>query len=266
MAQQAFQVVRYKVEEVGVTFEILTKKGAALQFREGKLGFSNVLFADEIFSNHAKGERAKESDLTAAFGTTNVEDCAKVILQKGELQISAAERREKVAKKRAEMVNYIHKFYTDPRTKTPHPVVRIENAFDQLKLNIDPDMPAERQVQEKVLKRLPEILPIKRSEMTGILAIPTKTIGQAMGTVKKYAQVSNENYSSSNVTMHVSIVPGDYDLFMNDLRTVTKGDFTFDIDGQVVATSESEETPTKGKRGGKAGRGGNRGARGRGGK
>jgi len=58
----------------------------------------------------------------------------------------------------------------------------------------------------------------------------------------------------------------DYDLFMNDLRTVTKGEFTFDIDGQAVATNESEETRTKAKRGGKAGRGGNRGARGRGGK
>lgn len=38
-----------------------------------------------------------------AFGTINIEDCAKVVVEKGELQLSAAERREKVAKKRAEM-------------------------------------------------------------------------------------------------------------------------------------------------------------------
>jgi ribosome maturation protein Sdo1 len=60
--QQAYQVVRYKAGDTG-TFEVLTKKGAALQFREGKLGFSNVLFADEIYTNHSKGERAKEADL-----------------------------------------------------------------------------------------------------------------------------------------------------------------------------------------------------------
>jgi len=48
--------------------------------------------------------------------------------------------------------------------------VRIENAFEQMKVNVDPDVPAERQVQEKVLKKLPEILPIKRSEMSGTLS------------------------------------------------------------------------------------------------
>lgn len=55
---------------------------------------------------------------------------------------------------------------------------------------------------------------------------------------------------------------------MNDLRNVTKGEFTFDVDGQSVATVEEESSgPGKSKgRGGKAGRGGGRGARGRGGK
>ncbi|ELR22518.1 rRNA metabolism protein, SBDS family [Acanthamoeba castellanii str. Neff] len=267
--QQAYQVVRYKAGDTG-TFEVLTKKGAALQFREGKLGFSNVLFADEIYTNHSKGERAKEADLLKAFGTSNIEDCAKVVVEKGELQLTAAERREKVNKRKAEMINYIHKYYIDPRTKTPHPVVRIENAFEQMKVNVDPDVPAERQVQEKVLKKLPEILPIKRSEMSGTLSIPTKVIGQAMGTVKKYAQVSGENYSSGAATMQVSIVPGDYDAFMTDLRNVTKGEFTFDVDGQSVATMEEEPgAGAKGGRGrgGKAARGGGgRGGRGRGAK
>ncbi len=43
---QAFQLVKHKVG--AQTFEVLTKKGAVLQFREGKLGWSNVLFADDI--------------------------------------------------------------------------------------------------------------------------------------------------------------------------------------------------------------------------
>lgn len=49
----------------------------------------------------------------------------------------------------------------------------------------------------------------------------------------------------------------DYDAFMNDLKNVTKGDFTFDVEGQSVATTENEGAPAKGKgRGGKGGRGG----------
>jgi len=66
-------------------------------------------------------------------------------------------------------VNYVHKYYIDPRTKTPHPVLRIENAFEELKITVDPDAPAERQLQEKVLRRLPEVLPIRKTEMCGTL-------------------------------------------------------------------------------------------------
>jgi len=69
-------------------------------------------------------------------------------------------------------VNYIHKYYIDPRTKTPHPVLRIENALEELHITVDPDVPADRQLQEKVLRRLPEVLPIKKSEIEGTLTIP----------------------------------------------------------------------------------------------
>lgn len=31
-------------------------------------------------------------------------------------------------------MNYIHKYYIDPRAKTPHPPARIENALDELKV------------------------------------------------------------------------------------------------------------------------------------
>jgi hypothetical protein len=32
-------------------------------------------------------------------------------------------------KKLCSLVNYLHKYYVDPKNKTPHPVVRIENAY-----------------------------------------------------------------------------------------------------------------------------------------
>ncbi|KAL6069520.1 Shwachman-Bodian-Diamond protein-like protein [Balamuthia mandrillaris] len=290
----SFQVVRHKVDRT--TFEVLCKPGAALKFREGKLGWSNVLFSDEIFTDQSKGQRANESDLQKAFDTSNQDDIAKLIVEKGELQLSAAERKAKVDKKRAEMVNYIHKYFIDPRTKTPHPVVRIENAFTQLKITVDPDMPAERQVQDKVLKRLPEVLPIKKCEMEGVLVVSHQFLGQAMGLVKKYASVAGEKYTSEGCEMQVAIVPGgssfhllssfpklhpfhslvcfafnaDYDTFMSELRDATKGNFQFDVIGQGGPSDEAGESSGggkgkgKGKRGGGGGgRGGGRGSRGR---
>jgi len=53
---------------------------------------------------------------------------------KGELQLTAAERQEKVRKKRAEIVNYIHKYYIDPKTKLPHPIARLDGAIDDVKV------------------------------------------------------------------------------------------------------------------------------------
>jgi len=247
--------VRYKVGKE--TFEILTKPGTVLKYRDGKLGFNNVMFSDEIFTDQQKGQRANESDLIKTFKTSSLEEVAKKILELGDLQLTAAERKEKVDQKRAEMVNYIHKYYIDPRTKTPHPVVRIENAFEELKINVDPDAPAERQLQEKVLKRLPEVLPVKKTEMCGTLTVPHAVLGQATGVIRKYAAISSENYTSDGCVMEVSIVPGDYDTFMDELRDVTKGDYQFEIAGGAAAsTDEPEPEKGKGKRGGKGGRGG----------
>ena len=122
-------------------------------------------------------------------------------------------------------MNYVHKYYVDPRTKLPHPVLRIENAFDELKVNVDPDQPADRQLQEKVLRRLPEVLPIKKCEMAGTLSglysihfpraqahffllVPHAVLGQATGVIRKFAAISSENYNADGCVMEISFVPG----------------------------------------------------------
>jgi len=173
----------------------------------------------------------------------------KIIVQKGELQVTAAERKEKLEKKRAEIVNYIHKYYTDPKMKTPHPVVRIENALEQLRIRVDPDIPVERQVQE-IVKKLPEVLPIKRSEMQGLLSVSHSHVGIVAGILQQWAKVIRENYTAEGCEMELSIIPGDYDMLMSELNRCTKGDFQFHLQGQErMAASMEEETITKGKKG-----------------
>jgi len=109
------QVVRYKVGKSN--FEILTKPGSVLKYREGKLGWDNVPFADVVYKNQAKGDKASAIELKAAFKTENENESMKIIAEKGELQLTTGERKDKVDKKRAEVINYIHKYYTDPKSK-----------------------------------------------------------------------------------------------------------------------------------------------------
>jgi ribosome maturation protein Sdo1 len=55
------QIVRFKSGKA--TFEILTKPGACLKYRQGKLGFDSVMFADEVFKNFSKAERPTREEL-----------------------------------------------------------------------------------------------------------------------------------------------------------------------------------------------------------
>jgi len=238
------QIVRFKAGKV--TFEILTKVGSVLKYRDGKLGWDNVVMVEEIFKNQTKGERANSEDLKSAFGTDNLQECLKTIVDKGELQMTSEERKEKIDKKRAEIVNYIHKYYIDPKTKLPHPVVRVENALATLKVKIDPDVPAERQIQD-IIKRIPEVMPIRKMEMEGTLTVPHSVLGGTMNVVQQWAKVTKDSYTSEGCTMDISIVPGDYDSFMSDLQKVTKGEFTFDIAGQEETSSEDTKKGKGGK-------------------
>lgn len=56
------------------------------------------------------------------FGDISNEEMLKQIIMKGDYQESTKERKEKVEQKRKEIINYIHKYYIDPKTKVPHPV------------------------------------------------------------------------------------------------------------------------------------------------
>jgi len=155
--------------------------------------------------------------------------------------------RNLLKKKRAEIVNYIHKYYTDPRTKTPHPVVRIDAALDELKIRVDPDIPTEKQIQD-IIKRMPEVMPIKKEEIEATVTIPNKHLGVASGLVSKNATVRREKYDDNNCIMDITLVPGDYDALLSDLNRVTKGEFNFEVEGgAMMATSEESQEKGKGK-------------------
>jgi len=65
--------------------------------------------------------------------------------------------------------------------------------------------------------------------------------------------VCGENYSAQDCTMKVTLVPGDYDTFLQEMNNVTKGEFTFNVVGQESASEE--DSGNKGKRGKGRGRG-----------
>ncbi|KAL0480397.1 ribosome maturation protein SDO1 [Acrasis kona] len=247
-----FTTVKYKDKKT--TFEILCKPSTVLKYREGEIGIDKVLFADTVFKNYSKGEKPLKSELLDAFGTDNESQVIKTILDKGEYNLSTAERKEKVEKKRKEMVSYIHKYYTDPRTKTTHPVTRIESALSEIKLNIDPDTPAELQVN-KIYSTLIEKLPLKKSEVEATVTIKHAFLGQTNAVIQKFCKIQRDNYTNEGREMLVTMVPGDYDVFTQELHKITKGDYEINITGAGAMMASTDEPATQKGKGGRGGKG-----------
>eukprot|EP01129_Flabellula_baltica_P009761 TRINITY_DN4046_c0_g1_i1.p1 TRINITY_DN4046_c0_g1~~TRINITY_DN4046_c0_g1_i1.p1 ORF type:complete len:252 (-),score=62.25 TRINITY_DN4046_c0_g1_i1:28-783(-) len=244
----AVQIVKLKVNRN--TFEIISQPGKPVLFRRGQLSLPECLESDDIWVNFKKGDRASESDLMTAFETTDPLAIAERIMTDGEIQFTAEERREFLEEKRNQIISYIHKYFMDPRSKRPHPRTRISNALDQLNVRVDPNEKTKVQVKA-ILKRLPEVLPIKKDTIEGDLTVPHKFLGQIYGIFRDVIQIKNENYTSDGCTYTILLVPGDYDQFMADMTALCKDEFQFNIHGAIEVVEEPTTKRGKNNRGGK---------------
>ena len=223
MSQKGYQIVKLKQDKN--TFELLTKPGKALKFREGKCGWNEVLFSDEIYKNPSKGERFTGKELNKTFGTENLEEVAKIIIEKGELQLSAQERKEKMEQIRNGIVTYISQYYIDPKIKNAIPRTRVEAAMESLKFRIDSDLPVEKQALDLV-KKFPNIgLVVKKVETLVTLTIPYQYLHQTKAIIYGNARIQGQKQTDEGIEYQVSMIPGDYDKIISSLNKVTKGDY-----------------------------------------
>lgn len=146
--------VAVRLKKGKTTFEIMAMN--AKEYKEGSAKLSDCLVDD----NHVyKSNKtiASQSELLNAFGTDDVMECLKIIMDTGKAQVTVDQNRERTAQKRIEMMNEIHKMYLDPKTKKPHPITRIESAFNQVKggIVVDPKISVLQQIQDlNLVKKL----------------------------------------------------------------------------------------------------------------
>jgi len=218
------QVVKYK------TFEVLCKPGSVSKYREGKIGsLDNILMSDEIFTNSSKGNRAKKTELLAAFQTDNVMECIKIIMEKGEFSLTTLEKRDMTEKKKREIIQDIHTYYVDPKSGFPHPTIRIELALEQAKItSFDPFIPADKQIQV-FWRKLNDIMPMKKVMMESIITIPVKYLGKCKNIIKQNGTVSGEKVQGDVCNMNVSFLPGSFDKLVQELSKMTNGEAQISI-------------------------------------
>src|SRR6056297_921822 len=90
------EAVTARLESHGTRFEVLIDPDAALAMKRGEFDgeLADVIAAEDVFENASRGDRPPEEDVEEVFGTTDPMEIIPEVIDRGEIQITADQRRE----------------------------------------------------------------------------------------------------------------------------------------------------------------------------
>jgi ribosome maturation protein SDO1 len=217
-----YTLVRY--QHGGDKYEILVDPDKGLSYKKGEpIDIANVILIDTIFTDANKGEKASESELKAAFKTSDPLEVAKIMFEKGTFLLTAAQRKEMNEQKLRQIITIISRTYVDPATKLPHPPTRIENAMEEVRFNVDPFKSAEEQVKDLV-QLLRPILPMSSENIQLALKVPPEHAAKCYGIVKNYGEIKRDEWQKDGSWVAVLELPAAMQLELLDkLGKATQG-------------------------------------------
>tara|TARA_Y100000034_G_scaffold20758_2_gene23827 strand:+ start:11449 stop:12180 length:732 start_codon:yes stop_codon:yes gene_type:complete len=225
-------VARLKKE--GENFEVDVDPDLAIKFKQGdeSISIREILKAPKVFNDAKKGMLASENRMQTIFNTSDAYEVAKIIIKQGEIQLTSEYRSKLVEEKRKKIINIIHRNGIDPKTKLPHPVERIENAFKEAKVHINESKKAEDQVKD-VLAKLRPILPIKFEVREIEVHIPGEFAGKSYAIIKSFSKILKDNWNNDgSLTARVEIPAGLTEDFFDKLNNLTHGK----VESKILST------------------------------
>lgn len=223
-----------RLESFGERFEILVDPRQAAKLRQGEaVEIEDVVAALNVFSNASRGTRASEEALNKVFHTTDFPAVARRIIEKGEIHLTAEQRRHMIEEKRRQVVTFIARNAINPQTGHPHPPQRIEMAMEEAKVNIDPFKHLDEMVKETV-KALRPILPIRFEELRLAIRIPADFAGRAYGDIAAASTLEKDEWQKDGSWICVVRIPaGIQNEFYDLINKITKGEGLVKILNQV---------------------------------
>ena len=209
----------------GTTFEVLVDPDGALALKRGdSVNLEEILAVEDIFENASRGDRSPEEDLQKAFGTTNVLSIAEVVIKKGEISLTAEQRKQFIENKRRQVVEVIARNAINPQTKTPHPPARIEQAMSEARVNIDPTKSIDELVRI-AMKAIRPLIPIRFEEVEVAVKIPPSYAPKAYGEVAAFGKLTREAWQNDGSWIGVVEIPaGMQTEFYALINRLTKGE------------------------------------------
>ena len=215
-------IARY--EHSGHRFEILVDPNIIDDVKSGKVeNVIDYMVIDEIFKDAHKGDRASEELIKEVFGTIDVNEVAKEIIKKGQVQLTTEQRRKMLEEKKRRIIAEIARNAINPQTGAPHPPQRIELAMEEAKVHIDPFKSVEEQVPV-VLKALRPIIPIRFEKVKIAIKVSGDMYGKIYGELSKSGTILQEEWQKDGSWIGVVEIPaGMQGEFLDMLNKKTHG-------------------------------------------
>ena len=221
------EAVTARLESHGARFEVLIDPDAALAIKRGEFDgdLEEVIAAEDVFEDASRGDRPAEADLKKVFETTDPMSIIPEVVKRGEIQITADQRREMQEQKRRQLIDRIARNAVNPQMDdAPHPPDRIARALEEAGFRVDPMERVETQVDD-ALEALRPVIPIRFSEVTIAVQVPADKAGSAQARIRQFGDLEREEWQSDGSWVGVLTFPaGMQNDFYDLVNDVTSGE------------------------------------------
>ncbi|ESP87645.1 ribosome assembly factor SBDS [Candidatus Halobonum tyrrellensis] len=203
------EAVTARLESHGARFEVLIDPDAALAIKRGEFDgeLEDVIAAEDVFENASRGDRPAEEDVEEVFGTTDPLEIIPEVVKRGDIQVTAEQRREMQEQKRKQLINTITRNAVNPQMDdAPHPPERIERALEEAGFQIDPMETVESQVDD-ALDALRPVIPIRFDEVTIAVQLPADYAGSGQAKIREFGDLEREEWQSDGSWVGVVTFP-----------------------------------------------------------
>lgn len=216
-------IARYKTG--GETFELFVDPQLATEYKKGKdIDLGDLLAAQEVFKDAKAGDKSSPEVMEKVLGTSELEQAVKLILTKGEIQLTSEQRKSMVEEKKKQVISIISRNSINPQTNAPNPPTRIEKAMEETRALVDPFKPAQEQV-DSIVKKIRPILPIRFETLQVAVKIPAIYSGNSFTVLREYGDVKRDEWDSDgNLLTLLEIPAGLQDEFYNKVNSLTHGE------------------------------------------
>ncbi|XP_054065645.1 ribosome maturation protein SBDS isoform X1 [Rissa tridactyla] len=187
-----------------------------------------VLQTHTVFVNVSKGQVAKKEDLVKAFGTDDQTEICKMILSKGELQVSDKERHTQLEQMFRDIATIVADKCVNPETKRPYTVILIERAMKDIHYSVKPHKSTKQQALE-VIRQLKETMQIERAHMRLRFILPAKEGKKLKEKLKPLIKVIENEDFQEQLEIVCLIDPGCFREIDELIRSETKGKGTLEV-------------------------------------